>query len=148
VHQIGAYIVLAGVALQFFLAGLGVFQATDYAAHAIVGTLLLLLGLILLVLAAVAKVKTKPTAALFGLLLLQMLLVEIGRGLSAPVISALHPVNAVLVLGAAHFVARACRAGPTAPGLRRRSVRRPAAAWLERDALHVGPGANRSRCGA
>jgi len=116
VHQIGAYIVLAGVALQFFLAGLGVFQATDYAAHAIVGTLLLLLGLILLVLAAVAKVKIKPTATLSGLLLLQMLLVEIGRGLSARVISALHPVNAVLVLGAAHFVARGMPGGAHSAG--------------------------------
>jgi len=113
--------VLGGVALQFFLAGLGAFGATSIGPHAMLGTLLALLGLVLLILAAVAKAKVGPTAALFGLLVLQILLPEIGKGLSAPVISALHPVNAVLVLGTAHHVARGIPGGGSA------TAERPAA---------------------
>ena len=107
IYQIIAWLITVGVLLQFFLAGLGVFGAMDFGPHVMLGLLLSLLSLILLILAAAGRLggsAIKFAAVLFGLMIVQMLLVRLGA--ISRVISALHPVNAVAILFVAHEVAR------------------------------------------
>ena len=106
-HQIIAWLILGGVLLQFFLAGLAVFQVTGIGPHVMLGLLLSLLSLILLILAVAARLggsAIKFAAVLFGLMIVQMLLVDLR--IISPVISALHPVNAVAILFVSHELAR------------------------------------------
>jgi hypothetical protein len=110
-HRALAFVIVAAIPIQFFLAGLGAFGAADWGFHALLGLLVVLLGLIVLVFAAISRRLLKPSAILFGLLVLQFLLVMPFRE-SAPAVSALHPVNALLVLGAAVWTAR----GQLGPG--------------------------------
>jgi hypothetical protein len=110
-------ILFVGVLLQIALAGYGAFYAADkvesapidedtfmdgFGLHAGVGYLLLLGGLLLLILALLGRVgkrKVKHSAVIFGLLILQMLLAWFGFEVPA-VFGALHPVNALLIVGA------------------------------------------------
>ena len=95
------------VALQFFLAGLGMFGASDFTSHAINGTLLLLVALVLVVLAAVGRLgRQAVTLSVLVLFLaaLQHVLPALRDG--APVVAALHPVNALVLLVIGYAVAR------------------------------------------
>lgn len=56
-YRILAVLFLAGAALQFFLAGLGVFGAAGFEVHATVGTILGLASVVLFVLAAILAVS-------------------------------------------------------------------------------------------
>jgi hypothetical protein len=91
-----AWVILVAVGARFFFAGLGLFGATDLRAHRLTGTLIIPASLILLILALVGRLggaRIGLSAALFGLTIVQSLLM---RGPS--LIAALHPVNAVVVL--------------------------------------------------
>ena len=55
IHRIGAFVYLAGVVTQFFLAGLGIFGAASLDPHRMLGMLVILLSLILLVLALISR---------------------------------------------------------------------------------------------
>ena len=95
--------------LQFFLAGLGVFGgglgSSDYEPHQIVGSLLTLLALILLILAAIGRREALvPSAVLLLLMIIQTVLAGIGNDASA--LAALHPLNGLLILFVAHQAAR------------------------------------------
>ena len=120
------WIVLLGAALQFFLAGLGVFRAkphgtdklfesTAFDAHRVVGDALVLATFAILVLAIVNREQVRIAGALFVLMLVQYGLAAAGDSVAA--LGALHPVNGLLVLGLAHLVARG-------PGGRERQGRR------------------------
>ena len=104
-----AVIYLAGVVVQFFLAGLGTFGATSFDAHQAFGLVLALLTLILLVLAVVGKVPRfliLLAVALLGLNVLQMFLARI----DIDEIAALHVVNALAIVFVAYeFVQRSRR---------------------------------------
>ena len=92
-----AVIYLAGVVVQFFLAGLGTFGATSFDAHQAFGLVLALLTLILLVLAVVGKVPRLLillSVALLGLNVLQMFLAQV----DVDEIAALHVVNALAIV--------------------------------------------------
>jgi hypothetical protein len=92
-----AVIYLAGVVVQFFLAGLGTFGATSFDAHQAFGLVLALLTLILLVLAVVGKVPRLLillSVALLGLNVLQMFLAQV----DIDEIAALHVVNALAIV--------------------------------------------------
>jgi Family of unknown function (DUF6220) len=96
-----ATIYLAGVVVQFFLAGLGTFGATTFDAHRAVGLGLGLLSLVMVVLAFVGKVPRSLVAltlTLFGLNVIQFVLAQI----EVEEIAALHVVNAVAVVYVAH----------------------------------------------
>lgn len=98
-HRYLAWVVLAAVAFQFFLAGIGVFGAGSLDPHRYNGGLILLGSLLLTLIALAGRAGRKTlggSAALFGLTVVQILLVW-GREIS-PYISALHPLNALALL--------------------------------------------------
>lgn len=94
------------VVLQFFLAGIGVFGAASFDAHAINGTLLLVLALVLVLLALAGRLGGGVIAIsvlLFVLTGVQGALPGLRDG--AAVIAALHPLNALALLVLGHAVA-------------------------------------------
>jgi hypothetical protein len=114
-YAIWSWILFALVVVQVGLAGYGAFYAANklqdegstidedvffegFGAHAIVGYLIILAGLIFLVIGLIAGLgrwRLGMHGTLFGLLILQMLLAWFG--FEAPVIGFLHPVNALLI---------------------------------------------------
>lgn len=101
---IAAYLI--AVVVQFFLAGLGVFGSTSFDAHTGLGFAILLISLVLLVLAFVAKLPKRVitlTAVLLGLNVLQVILARID---DVPELAALHVVNALAIFVLAHFILR------------------------------------------
>lgn len=108
-HRGLGFLFLGLAVLQFYLAGLGVYGgglgSGDYDVHRIVGSLLSLIALILLVLAAVGRREALvASGTLFALMILQTLLGNTGT--DARVIAALHPLNGLLILFVAHQAAR------------------------------------------
>jgi hypothetical protein len=99
-----AWIVVTAVVAQFFFAGLGIFGASDFRAHRLNGSLIVPASLVLLLLALVGRLGVRRIG-LSGLLLVltivQNLLV---RGPS--LVAALHPLNAVAILGVSVTLAR------------------------------------------
>lgn len=99
-HLVVAWAFVAGVFIQYFLAGLGVFKSSEnFQTHAGFGFLLGLLTLVILVLAAVGGLgrrQVQYAAGLFGLFFVQSMLVSLRS--SNPTIAALHPVNGLLIL--------------------------------------------------
>jgi uncharacterized protein DUF6220 len=94
---------LLGVVVQFYLAGRGVFRASsDFDAHKTVGDILHLVSIVIL-LASIAIPATRNRVdiglafALFVLMTIQVILGDFEH----PELGALHPVNALLVMGAA-----------------------------------------------
>ena len=109
---------LAALPIQYFLAGLGVFGETDYDPHRILGSVMQLVALILLVLAAVGRLG-KPllpmTAALFVLSFVQGILAVVGREESG-IVGAFHVLNALLIVMLAYHLFVAYRGGLPEPG--------------------------------
>ena len=107
IHLGAAWLLVAGLLVQVFLAGLGVFaDESSFNTHRDFGHLLEVFPVILLVTAFVAgydRWRVLAAVGLLALLLLQTILV-LQRG-SSDVLAALHPVNGFLVLLAAVLVA-------------------------------------------
>jgi hypothetical protein len=107
-HLVVAWAFVAGVVIQVFLAGRGVFEgAARFDDHVGWGFTIGLLPLVLLVLAAAGRVGRRQViyaAALIGMFILQSVLVAF-RG-SQPTIAALHPVNGFAILLVAILSAR------------------------------------------
>jgi hypothetical protein len=93
------------VVSQFFLAGAGAFGATSFDAHRTIGSLVVIVALLGLILAAPTGRHRGHTAALFGLLALQAALGTLGG--DEPWVGALHGLNAIAVMGAAGSLAQA-----------------------------------------
>jgi len=108
VHRIAAWLLVAGLFVQLFLAGLGVFESTRrFETHALFGYTLEVLPLVLLVAGLVGRLgrRTNGLAVLaFVLFLLQS--VFVGLRTDLPMIAALHPVNGVVILLIAIVIAR------------------------------------------
>jgi hypothetical protein len=99
-HVVVARIVLAGVFVQVFFAGLGIFTSVGFFPHVILGTLLVASSFSLPVIAGVGHLgqsQIRRSWLLAGLMILQGLLIDAGR-LGLVYVSALHPVNALVVL--------------------------------------------------
>lgn len=107
-HHVLAWVVLAGVVVQIVFAGAGVFGAAGFGLHAANGAFLGIASIGLLVLAALGRCLVRPTAMLFGLMMVQGLLAD-ARTVE-PWVAALHPLNAMAVLATAY--ALAMRAAP------------------------------------
>jgi hypothetical protein len=107
-----AWLFVACVIVQFFLAGLGVFAgASNFELHRTWGYTF---GYLVIVLLVAALVGRMPRAAWGGALLLIVLFtlqsVFVSLRTTAPVIAALHPVNAVAIFWVATWLARSASA--------------------------------------
>ena len=111
-----AGLVLVAVVAQFFLAGAGLFGAVSgYQSHEIVGMLIATASIVLLLLAIFGRFGRAfiiHAAALLVLLLVQIALIESDQ----PWLEALHPVNALLILGASAQLAQRAWARVRLPG--------------------------------
>ena len=108
VHLVAAWLLVAGLLLQVFLAGLGMFaDESAFDTHAVFGHLLEVFPVVLLVTAFVAgygRWRALAGLGLLALLFLQTILV-LQRG-SSDILAALHPVNGFLILLVAVWLAR------------------------------------------
>ncbi len=104
IHGALSILTLVAVILQFFLAGLGVFGAEPYDAHTTNGYLIAVSALLLLLLALVGRLgreRTGTSAGLLVLIFIQIALIESKK----PWVEALHPLVALLILGASFRLA-------------------------------------------
>jgi len=99
-HRGIAHLFLVIGVVQFFLAGLGAFGEPDgWDIHTDLGRLMTLIALVLVVLAALGRPAALPISiVLLALMIIQNVLGIVGDDVK--VLGALHPVNALLVLGA------------------------------------------------
>jgi hypothetical protein len=108
VHLALAWLLVAGLVVQVFLAGLGVFKGpAGFATHRDWGYLLELLPFLLLIVGLVARLGRRPAllaAGIFGLFILQSVLVALRD--TMPEVAALHPVNGFLITFLAIVLAR------------------------------------------
>jgi hypothetical protein len=98
IHRYVARLLMAGIAVQFFLAGLGVFGITSFLPHVIFGTLVVVASFALPLIAwrgHLPKATQRRSWILAGLMILQGGLIDAGRVI--PIISAFHPVNAMII---------------------------------------------------
>jgi Family of unknown function (DUF6220) len=107
IHLVAAWLLVVGLMVQVFLAGLGIFDDRGaFATHRDFGHVLEILPVILVVAALVAgygRYRALAGAGLLALLFVQTILVL--QQASAPVVAALHPVNGFVLLLAATLVA-------------------------------------------
>jgi Family of unknown function (DUF6220) len=111
-----ASLAMALVVTQFFLAGAGAFGATSFDAHKAVGSMLVLVVLLGLLVAALARRHVAHAAIFFGVTVLQLVLGSIGS--DAPWVGALHGLNAIAVMGAGGTFAQKAWGRGTAPAAR------------------------------
>jgi hypothetical protein len=103
-----AWLVLAGLVVQFYLAGAALFGVTTFQPHRTLGVALALAILLLLVLALGAQPGRRVvglTALLAALTVVQVLLPSLRTVL--PALAALHVINAAVLLAVAGAMARA-----------------------------------------
>ena len=102
-----AWLFLGGVVAQVLLAGMGLFELTDWTTHAGFGWGLSLVPVVLVGLAVAARVDADTGLLTTFLLISAFFQPELAAARhTAPVLAALHPVNAVLLFGLAWLVAR------------------------------------------
>jgi hypothetical protein len=103
-----AWAFVAGLVVQVFLAGLGVFDNPErFRTHAGWGYTLGLVPLLLLATAAIGRLGRRQVLyalALFGMFILQSILVALRTDM--PTVAALHPVNGFAILLVAILTAR------------------------------------------
>jgi FtsH-binding integral membrane protein len=107
-----AWLVLAGLVLEFYLAGAAVFGATTFQPHRALGVILAAAILLLLVLALVARPGRHVvglTTLLVVLTIVQVVLPSLATRLhpSLPGVAALHVVNAAVLLAVTGAIVRA-----------------------------------------
>jgi hypothetical protein len=105
------YLFLILIPVQFYLAGHGAFEFHNataagrdagWAPHRILGDALLLLSLVQLLLALPSRLPGSlltRAAGLFGLMVVQYILAQLGDSVSTRFLAALHPVNALAITG-------------------------------------------------
>jgi len=121
VHLAAACLLVAGLVIQIFLAGLGVFRGPEsFETHRDFGYTLELLPIILLVAGLLGRMGRRLAllaVAIFGLFMLQS--VFVGLRADAPEVASLHPVNGFLITFLAIVLARgswaARRLAPASP---------------------------------
>ena len=107
-YVVYAWLILAAVIVQFFLAGLGVFAGTsNFQLHAAFGDILFLVMVLDLLLAFAARLPRGIiglTALLPVLVAVQSVLITAWRS-GLPVVAALHPVNGLAIFALAGSLA-------------------------------------------
>ena len=121
-----AWVVLAGLLLQFYLAGTALFGATTFAAHRSLGMTLALPVVALPLLAIAGRMGWRLigiSALLLVLTVVQMRLPDLRDNISW--VAALHPVTALALGGVTSVCARQGRTWTRAPGGAREPVQVP-----------------------
>lgn len=120
VWSILVWLVLVMLPIQFYLAGYGAFSFShgtttthdsDWNAHAAFGSIIGLVVILVLISGLLSRLPRQlmgMTVGLFVLMIVQILLAAAGD--SAPVLAALHPVNALLITGLTMSLALRARA--------------------------------------
>ena len=120
VWSILVWLVLVMLPIQFYLAGYGAFSFTkgtttahdnDWTAHSLFGSIIGLVVILVLISGLLSRLPRQlmgMTVGLFVLMIVQVILP--GFGDSAPVVAALHPVNAILITGLTMSLAIRARA--------------------------------------
>lgn len=106
--------ILGGIALQIFFAGLGLFSRLGFAAHAAFAPMLFVATLALPIIGRLAGLDRSlimRSWALVGLMIVQGLLIDLGRWVWLP-ISSLHPLNALALAFVAFTVAQRSSRSP------------------------------------
>jgi hypothetical protein len=125
VQRLLAVLVVAGVAIQFFLAGAGAFGATSYSPHKAVGYALTATALIALLVALLTRRLLLPSLLLVGALVVQVALGSLGTS-SSNWFGAFHGLNALVVMGTAvNLARRTARLHRTSAGSDARAVASP-----------------------
>lgn len=107
VFAAAAWLFLAGVIFQVFLAGLGVFELAPWTTHRELGWGLGTAPILILVLAIAARPERRTVWLTIALAVAAAIQPELASAReTAPVVAALHPVNALLVFWLAWLVAR------------------------------------------
>lgn len=130
-QRILIHVFLGLVAVQFFLAGLGVFrnnpepskkivESSTFDAHRILGDVLTLLALVILVLAFVTRRALRLSVTLFVLMVIQNLLAGLGE--DTPVLGALHGLNALVIVAIGALLLMQMRAPELTPTTPRSSA--------------------------
>ena len=126
-HAWLALVAMAAIVLQFFLAGIGIFGAASIQAHRITGYFITLAAVLLLAFALIGQLgrpRIMFSAILIVLLVVQIALIESKQ----PWIEALHPLNALAILGVTAQLAMrgrgAARSGSSADPVKVRAVPR------------------------
>ena len=107
-YRILAWVVFAAVVLEFFFAGLGVWEAAGFGSHELLGWLILAAALALLILALWGRrgrERVGPAASLVALVVLTAFFAA-AAGLS-PFLGAFHPVAAGAVTVVSYVSAHA-----------------------------------------
>ena len=116
-HTVVALVFVAGLVIQVWLAGRGVFESpTMFDSHRSLGYTLSLFTIVLLVLGILGGMGRRPAilaVVIFGLFILQSVFVLMRE--STPAVAALHPVNGFLILFLAIVLARDSWLMRTAP---------------------------------
>lgn len=116
-YRVLVFLLLALIAVQFFLAGIGVFgdggkTSDDYDPHRGLGNGLVLIALVMLILAAVGRLG-RPllpmTGALFVLMFIQGILGGIGD--DSQIVGAFHVLNALVLFTLVFHLFQAVRRG-------------------------------------
>jgi heme A synthase len=89
-------LIMAGVVVQFFLAGAGAFGATDFDVHRVIGDALVAVAAVAFSFAAAARRHRVATLVVLVLLALQILLAVVATD-SERWVGALHGLNALAV---------------------------------------------------
>jgi uncharacterized protein DUF6220 len=120
IYKVLIALFVAAVVLQIYFAGLGIFRSLppedgtvtseefedNFGPHIATGYFLFLGSLLLLILILIAWTGPRSIGATFGLVLLMIVQIVLSWfGEDVPGIAALHPVNALLVLGLSGFLA-------------------------------------------
>lgn len=129
VFGVWCWVIAVAVVAQVYLAGLYVFGGSSIEAHIVVGSFLLFATLLGGIFALIARMPGRVAVtswALFGLVVVQVALIEVGNAAGIPLLKALHPVNALAIFAVSGMLAwrsrgnivasrREARAAPLAP---------------------------------
>lgn len=98
-HRVMNALILLLIPVQFYAAGFGIFRAGSMVPHALIGYFLVVVAVVSLMSAAIARRSLADLGRAFGVLALiiaQPLLIHLPRS-TLPELSALHPVNGLAI---------------------------------------------------
>jgi len=102
-----AWLFLVGVIVQVFLAGAGLFELAEWTAHRDLGWGLGSAPILILAMAVPARLERRTIWLIVGLTVVAIVQPELAAARKvAPVVAALHPVNALALFWLAWMVAR------------------------------------------